>query len=361
MKKTALNNIHEELGAKMVEFAGYKMPVQYSGVKDEHFAVRNSIGIFDVSHMGEFILKGDKSKELLQWISTNDAEKLFPGKAQYSCMPNTEGGIIDDLIIYMLEEDKYMLVVNAANIDKDWDWINKQNENIGAELENVSDQMSLIAIQGPKAKEAVQPLSSVELDSIKFYHFEKGDFAGVDDVIISATGYTGEKGLEIYIRNEYAEKIWNAVMEKGEKYNIKPAGLASRDTLRLEAGLCLYGNDIDETTSPIEARLGWITKFTKDFVSKDIFMGQKENGINKKLMGFEMLERGIPRKDHTILDKNGNEIGKATSGTMSPTLNKGIGLGYVNIDHAEPGTDIKIAIRNKEIPARIVKPPFLKK
>lgn len=359
MKTTALNEIHKSLGAKMVPFAGYEMPVQYKGVNHEHEVVRKYLGVFDVSHMGEFLISGPNALELIQKISSNDASKLTVGKAQYSCMPNHQGGIVDDLIIYQIKEELYLLVVNASNIQKDWDWISSHN-SMNAEMRDVSDDYCLLAIQGPKAVEAMQSLTSVDLSAIKFYHFEVADFAGIDHVIISATGYTGSGGFEIYCKNSEAEQVWKKVFEAGADFGIEPIGLAARDTLRLEMGFCLYGNDIDDTTSPIEAGLGWITKFTKNFINSEALKEQKENGISKKLVGFELLDRGIPRKDYEIVDSDGNNIGRVTSGTMSPSLKKPIGLGYVDKAFAAPDSEIFIQIRNKNIPTKVVKPPFYK-
>lgn len=333
MKETALTKKHIDLGAKMVPFAGYNMPVQYEGLKVEHQTVREAVGVFDVSHMGEFFIEGPKALDLIQKISSNDASKLVPGKAQYSCMPNDKGGIVDDLIIYMIADEHYLLVVNASNIEKDWNWIQQHND-VGAKMTNASDEYSLLAIQGPKAVEAMQSLTAVNLTSIAFYSFEIGQFAGCDDVIISATGYTGSGGFEVYIKNKDAEKVWDAVLAAGADYGIKPIGLGARDTLRLEMGYCLYGNDIDDTTSPLEAGLGWITKFTKDFVNADFLKKQKEEGVQRKLVAFELMDKGIPRHDYPIVDAEGNVIGKVTSGTMSPSLNKAIGLGYVPVDVA---------------------------
>ncbi len=360
MKQTALAEVHKSLGAKMVPFAGFEMPVSYEGVNVEHETVRKGVGVFDVSHMGEFLIEGPNALELLQRISSNDATKLTVGKAQYSCMPNENGGIVDDLIIYRVKDEVYLLVVNASNIDKDWQHISKYNEGIGAEMRNISDAYSLLAIQGPLAVEAMQSLTSVDLSSIKFYNFVVGDFAGIDYVIISATGYTGSGGFEIYCKNEEVEQVWNKVLEAGASYGIKPIGLAARDTLRLEMGYCLYGNDIDDTTSPIEAGLGWITKFSKEFVNHDALAAEKEAGPKRKLIAFEVLERGIPRQGYPIVDDAGNEIGKVTSGTMSPSLGIGIGLGYVPTSLATIDNTINIQIRKKAIPARIVKLPFFK-
>jgi len=359
MKNTALSKIHEALGAKMVPFAGYNMPVQYEGVNAEHETVRNAVGVFDVSHMGEFIISGPKALDLIQKVCSNDASKLVDGKAQYSCFPNETGGIVDDLIVYRFNEEKYMMVVNASNIEKDWAWVNKHN-TMGADVRNLSDEYSLLAIQGPKAVEAMQSLTSVDLSSIPFYSFVVADFAGIEYVIISATGYTGSGGFEIYCKNSEAERVWNKVMEAGAAFGIKPIGLAARDTLRLEMGYCLYGNDINEETSPLEAGLGWITKFTKDFINSEALKKQKEEGISRKLVAFELDERGIPRHDYEIVDENGNKIGIVTSGTMAPSLNKGIGMGYVPVSFSEVGTRIYIQIRKNKIPATIVKLPFYK-
>ena len=359
MKSTALSHKHIELGAKMVPFAGYNMPVQYEGVNLEHETVRNSVGVFDVSHMGEFILKGPNALNLIQKVSSNDASKLFPGRAQYSCLPNDQGGIVDDLLIYMLKEEEYLLVVNASNIEKDWNWIAKHN-SYGVEMLNVSDDWSLLAVQGPKAKEVLQQLTEVNLDEVSYYHFTKGLFAGVDNVILSATGYTGSGGFELYIPNAVAENVWNRLFEVGESFGIKPIGLAARDTLRLEMGFCLYGNDINDTTSPLEAGLGWITKFSKEFVNSDQLKIQKENGITKKLVGYELIDRGIPRNGYDITNADGDKIGHVTSGTMGPSVKKAIGLGYVDLAYAVEGKEIFLAIRNKQIAAKVVKFPFYK-
>lgn len=359
MKNTALTQKHIDLGGKMVEFAGYNMPVQYSGVNDEHETVRSAVGVFDVSHMGEFLINGPQALNLIQNVTSNDASKLEPGKAQYSCLPNDQGGIVDDLIVYMIKDEQYLLVVNASNIQKDWDWIQSKN-TMKAEMRNISDDYSLLAIQGPKAVEAMQSLTSVDLSEIKFYNFVVADFAGVEHVIISATGYTGSGGFEIYCKNDQANEVWDKVFEAGAEFGIKPIGLAARDTLRLEMGYCLYGNDIDDTTSPLEAGLGWITKFTKEFTNSANLQAQKEAGVSKKLVAFEMIERGIPRHDYQIADDNGNIIGRVTSGTMSPSMKKGIGLGYVSIDHAAIQTEINILIRDKAVKAQIVKLPFYK-
>ena len=360
MKNTALTHIHEKLGAKLVPFAGYNMPVQYEGVNAEHETVRNGVGVFDVSHMGEFLIEGEHALDLIQKVTSNDASKLKIGDAQYSCMPNETGGIVDDLICYRVKDNTYLLVVNASNIEKDWNWISKYNADFGATMRNLSEDYSLLAIQGPKAVEAMQSLTSKDLSAIKFYTFEVGDFAGIDNVIISATGYTGSGGFEIYCKNDEVEQVWNKVFEAGKDFGIKPIGLAARDTLRLEMGYCLYGNDIDDTTSPIEAGLGWITKFTKDFVNSDALKKQKETGVSKKLIGFELDERGVPRHGYDIVDKDGNKIGVVTSGTMSPSLKKGIGMGYVPTEFAKKGSKIYIQIRKKQVPATVVRPPFYK-
>ncbi len=360
MKNTALTHIHEQLGAKMVPFAGYNMPVSYAGVNVEHETVRKEVGVFDVSHMGEFLLTGPKALELIQKVTSNDASKMVDGQAQYTYLPNETGGIVDDLIVYKLADEKYLLVVNASNIDKDWEWISKHN-SMSAEIRNISDDYSLLAIQGPKAIEAMQSLTSEDLSAIKFYHFKVADFAGIEHVIISATGYTGSGGFEIYCKNNEVEQVWNKVFEAGKDYGIKPIGLAARDTLRLEMGFCLYGNDIDETTSPLEAGLSWITKFSKDFINSENLKKEKEEGIKNKLIGFELKDRGIPRQGYQIADKDGTIIGRVTSGTMAPSLNKGIGMGYVTIENSAPGTEVYIQIRNKPVAATIVKTPFYKK
>ncbi len=359
MKSTALSQMHIDLGAKMVPFAGYNMPVQYEGVNIEHETVRNGVGVFDVSHMGEFILKGPNALDLIQKVSSNDASKLFPGRAQYSCLPNNTGGIVDDLLIYMIKEQEYLLVVNASNIEKDWNWISSHNSK-GVEMLNVSDDWSLLAVQGPKAIDVLQKLTDVDLSEIKYYHFTKGVFAGVDDVIVSATGYTGSGGFELYVPNSVAKKVWNSLFEAGKTYDIKPIGLAARDTLRLEMGFCLYGNDINDKTCPLEAGLGWITKFSKDFINSDELKNQKEAGVSKKLIGFEMVDRGIPRNGYQINNADGIAIGHVTSGTMGPSVKKAIGLGYVNIDYVSENQDIFLEIRNKQVAAKVVKFPFYK-
>jgi aminomethyltransferase len=360
MKNTALTHIHESLGAKMLPFAGYNMPILYEGVNAEHETVRNAVGVFDVSHMGEFMLTGPNALALIQKVSSNDASMLTVGRAQYSCLPNNEGGVVDDLLIYKMKEDEYLLVVNASNIEKDWNWISAQND-LGVDMKNISDDYSLLAIQGPKAVEAMQSLSSIDLAAIKYYHFEVADFAGLDDVIISATGYTGSGGFEIYCKNADAEQIWNKVFEAGAPFGIKPIGLAARDTLRLEMGLCLYGNDLSDTTSPLEAGLGWITKFTKEFTNSKNLKKQKEEGVTRKLVAFEMQERAVPRHDYEIVDASGIAIGIVTSGTMSPSMNKGIGLGYVKVANSAVNNDIFIRIRKNDVLAKVVKLPFYKK
>ncbi|MEQ8909572.1 MAG: glycine cleavage system aminomethyltransferase GcvT [Vicingaceae bacterium] len=358
MSEIALLELHRELGARIVPFAGFDMPLQYSGLTEEHLAVREGVGMFDVSHMGEFILRGEKALDLIQKISSNDASKLVPGKIQYACMPNGEGGIVDDLLIYQLSEKAYMLVVNASNLNKDWEWIKKWND-MGVEMEDISDRTTLLAVQGPKTAEALKSLTEVDLEGMKYYTFEKGTFAGVDNVLISATGYTGSGGFEIYFDREHSEKIWRAIMKAGEPFGIKPAGLGARDTLRLEKGFCLYGNDIDDTTNPIEAGLGWITKFTKDFIDADRLKVIKENGVERKLVAFKMIDRGIPRQDYEIVDSEGNAIGKVTSGTSSPMLKVGIGMGYVKKEMAKVGEEVFIAVRKKQLKAEIVKLPFV--
>jgi aminomethyltransferase len=360
MKNTALSHIHESLGAKMVPFAGFNMPVSYEGVNAEHETVRNAVGVFDVSHMGEFLLSGENALALIQKVTSNDASTLEIGKAQYSCLPNNDGGIVDDLIIYKLKEEQYLLVVNASNIDKDWDWISSFND-LGVDMKNLSEEYSLLAIQGPKAVEAMQSLTSIDLSAIKYYHFEVADFAGIEHVIISATGYTGSGGFEIYCKNSEVEQIWNKVFEAGASFGIKPVGLAARDTLRLEMGFCLYGNDINDLTSPLEAGLGWITKFTKEFTNSDNLKKQKEAGVTKKLVGFELIDRGIPRHDYEIVDTDGTNIGIVTSGTQSPSLGKAIGMGYVKTEFSAVDSEIYILIRDKKIAAKVVKMPFYKK
>jgi aminomethyltransferase len=357
-KFVPLNDLHTSLGAKMVPFAGYNMPVRYSSDIEEHMAVRNGVGVFDVSHMGEFTLKGPNALDLIQRVTSNDASKLIDGQAQYSCLPNENGGIVDDLIIYKIKDNDYLVVVNASNIEKDWNWISKYNTK-GVEMKNISDDICLFAIQGPKAAGVLQKLTAVDLSAIKYYHFAIGEFAGVKDTVISNTGYTGAGGFEIYVNKQYAEKVWKAIFEAGKDANIKPIGLGARDTLRLEMGFCLYGNDIDDATSPLEAGLGWITKFTKDFTNSTALKQQKEEGVNRKLVGFKMVDKGIPRHDYLIKDAAGNTIGKVTSGTMSPLLSIGIGLGYVTTLHAAPGTDIFIDVRGKALKATVSKLPLI--
>lgn len=359
LKNTALTDIHQSLGAKIVPFAGYNMPVSYSGLNDEHLTVRNSVGVFDVSHMGEFILKGKHALDLIQKVTSNDASALSAGKVQYSCLPNESGGIVDDLLVYCLDSETYMLVVNASNIEKDWTWINKYN-SFGVEMKDISDETSLLAVQGPKAINALQKLTDIDLSSIPYYNFTKGKFAGEDNILISNTGYTGAGGFEIYFPNEVAKKMWSEIFKAGEVFGIKPIGLGARDTLRLEMGFCLYGNDIDDTTSPLEAGLGWITKFTKDFVNSENLKKQKEEGVSQKLVGFEMIDRGIPRHDYEITNASGTVIGRVTSGTQSPSLQKAIGMGYVPTALAKPGTEIFVRIREKQLKASVVKIPFLK-
>jgi aminomethyltransferase len=359
MKATALSSTHEALGAKMVPFAGYNMPVQYEGVNIEHETVRKAVGVFDVSHMGEFLIEGSNALALIQKVSSNDASKLDIGKAQYSCLPNDDGGVVDDLIIYKIEEETYLLVVNASNIEKDWNWISSKND-VGATLRDLSENYSLLAIQGPKAVEAMQTLSSHDLSDIKFYHFVIGDFAGIENVIISATGYTGSGGFEIYCKNSEVKQVWDKVMEAGTAFGIKPIGLAARDTLRLEMGYCLYGNDIDDTTSPIEAGLSWVCKFNKVFTNSAALQAEKERTPERKLIAFKLDERGVPRHGYDIVDSSGQTIGNVTSGTMSPSLGIGIGLGYVPKVFSKVDSKIHIQVRKKAIPATVIKLPFYK-
>ena len=360
MTRTPFYEIHKSCNAKIVEFAGFEMPVEYTGIKDEHMTVRNGAGVFDVSHMGEIWVKGPNALSFIQKVTSNDAATLQVGQAQYSCFPNGKGGIVDDLLVYYFETQKYMLVVNASNIQKDFDWLVSQND-LDAELENASHKISQLAIQGPKAAQILQKLTDIDLSSIKYYTFKVGKFAGIDDVIISATGYTGAGGFELYFYNEYAKPIWEAIFAAGVEEGIKPIGLGARDTLRLEMGYCLYGNDIDDTTSPIEAGLGWITKFadTKQFIDKELFLKQKNEGVSRKLKGFEMIDRGIPRHGYEIVDVDGSVIGIVTSGTQSPVLEKGIGIGYINNAYSSLGSEIYILVRNKRLKARIVKMPFI--
>lgn len=360
MKSTPFTQKHIALGAKMAEFAGYNMPISYSGINDEHATVRKNAGVFDVSHMGEFILKGENALDLIQRVTSNDVSKITDGQAQYGCLPNEQGGIVDDLIVYCIEFNKvYMIVVNASNIEKDWNWISQYNTK-GVEMHNVSEKTCLLAIQGPHATRILQPLVDADIMNLKYYTFTKGRFAGVDNVLVSATGYTGSGGVEIYFEdtNGAADKIWDAIFEIGTPQGLKPIGLGARDTLRLEMGYCLYGNDIDDTTSPLEAGLGWVTKFTKDFTAKEILQQQKAAGVTRKLVGFEMIDRGIPRHDYLIKDAAGNTIGKVTSGTQAPSLGKAIGLGYVAIAHAAIDSEIFIDIRNTLVKAKVVKAPF---
>lgn len=358
MKYVALNDLHVSLGAKMIEFAGYNMPVLYTNLIQEHLAVRNSVGVFDVSHMGEFLLKGEKALDLIQLVTSNDASKLTDGKVQYSCLPNDQGGIVDDLLVYRYSATEYLLVVNASNIEKDWNWISKHN-SFGVDMQNLSEAYSLLAIQGPNAIKALQKLTQTDLSSMEYYSFTTGTMAGIDEVIISNTGYTGAGGFELYVKNESARKLWDAVFEAGAEFNILPAGLGARDTLRLEKGFCLYGNDINDTTSPIEAGLGWITKFTKPFINHEYHQKLKTEGVAKKLVGFELIDRGIPRQHYMIKDAAGNTIGEVTSGTQSPSLNKAIGMGYVSTAFSKPDSEIYIEIREKLIKAKVVKVPFL--
>jgi len=361
MKNTPFTQKHIALGAKMAEFAGYNMPISYSGINEEHHTVRNNAGVFDVSHMGEFILKGENALDLIQRVTTNDAAKLTDGQAQYSCLPNNTGGIVDDLLVYCVEQNKtYMLVVNASNIDKDWNWISSHNSK-GVEMHNISEKTGLLAVQGPKATEYMQTLTDMDLVGLKYYTFAKGRFAGIDNVLVSATGYTGAGGVEIYFEDKdgNADKIWDAIFGAGAPHGMKPIGLAARDTLRLEKGFCLYGNDIDDTTSPIEAGLGWITKFTKDFTNRAHIEDQKKNGVTRKLVGLEMVDKGIPRHGYSLQDGAGKEIGVVTSGTQSPTLSKAIGLGYVTTENAKEGTEIYVMVRDKALKAKVVKIPFV--
>ncbi|MBI1226266.1 MAG: glycine cleavage system aminomethyltransferase GcvT [Bacteroidetes bacterium] len=367
MKNTPLTDKHTALGAKMAEFAGYNMPISYAGIREEHETVRKGVGVFDVSHMGEFIVRGKQALDLVQKVTSNDASKLEIGDVQYSCLPNGKGGIVDDLLVYRLPQDMcaegeqaFMLVVNASNIDKDWDWISKHN-NFEARMINISDETGLLAVQGPKAADALQSLTDIDLHSMKYYTFAKGKFAGIDNVLVSATGYTGSGGFEIYVKNEDLEKLWDAVFAAGESYGIKPIGLGARDTLRLEMGFALYGNDIDDTTSPLEAGLGWITKLNKgDFNDADFLRQQKAEGLSRKLVAFEVLDRRVPRHDYLIEDMDGNTIGKVTSGTQSPSLDKPIGMGYVTTPFAKEGNDIQIAVGSKKLAAKVVKLPFYK-
>ena len=359
LKKLPIHDIHEGAGAKMMPFAGYLMPVRYTSDIEEHKTVREGVGIFDVSHMGEFLVEGPGALDLIQYVTSNDAARLVDGQVQYSCMPNEIGGIIDDLLVYRFNNRKYMLVVNASNIEKDWNWINRFN-NFGAQMSNISDNITLFALQGPKSKDVLQKITSLDLEAMKYYTFRKGDIGSITDgAIISATGYTGAGGFEIYLYNEYAKTTWNLIMDAGKEYGIKPIGLGARDTLRLEMGYCLYGNDIDDTTSPIEAGLGWITRFSKHFVNDKNIRKQQEEGVVRKLVGFVMVDRGIPRHGYEIFNEDEKQIGKVTSGTISPSMGIGIGMGYVESNYMEPGNNILIGIRNKKLKARIVKMPIL--
>jgi aminomethyltransferase len=358
LKYIPLNDLHIKLGGKMVPFAGFNMPVRYSSDIEEHMTVRQGVGVFDVSHMGEFKLKGPDALDLIQRVTSNDASKLADGQAQYSCLPNENGGIVDDLIVYKIKDNDYMLVVNASNIEKDWNWISQYNTK-GVAMENISDDTCLFAVQGPKAVSVLQKLTPVDLSQIKYYHFAIGELAGIPNVILSNTGYTGAGGFEVYVHQQHAEKIWNAVFEAGKEFNIKPIGLGARDTLRLEMGFCLYGNDIDDTTSPLEGGLGWITKFTKEFTNSANLKKQKETGVQRKLVGFKMIDKGIPRHDYAIKDATGNTIGKVTSGTMSPVLGIGIGLGYVQTAFSATGSEIFIDVRGRALKAEVTKTPFI--
>ena len=360
MKNTPLTNTHIALGAKMAEFAGYNMPISYKGIKEEHLQVRNAVGMFDVSHMGEFILEGENALDLIQKVTSNDASKLVDGQAQYSSLPNDKGGIVDDLLVYKIADDKYMLVVNASNINKDWNWITSHND-MGVKMTNISDDTSLLAVQGPKAAETLQKLTSVKLSEVPYYHFSIGDFAECKDVILSATGYTGAGGFELYIPNESAVTVWNKIIEAGQEFGIQPIGLGARDTLRLEMGFCLYGNDIDDTTNPIEAGLGWITKFTKSFIGDQYAKDLKENGAKKKLVGIQMIDRGIPRHGYEITDASGNKIGIVTSGSQTPSLNVSIGIAYIDVPNNKLDTEVFVKIREQLVKAKVVKMPFYQK
>jgi len=358
VKQIPLNDLHAKLGGKMVPFAGFNMPVRYSSAIEEHMAVRNGVGVFDVSHMGEFTLKGPHALDLIQRVTSNDASKLVDGQAQYSCVPNETGGIVDDLIVYKIRDNDYILVVNAGNIEKDWNWISKFNTK-GVDMKNISDDTCLFAVQGPKTTAVLQKLTQVDLSTVKYYHFAIGEFAGVPEAVISNTGYTGAGGFEVYVKNQYAEKVWKAIFDAGKDSDIKPIGLGARDTLRLEMGYCLYGMDINDDTSPLEAGLGWITKFTKEFTNSENLKKQKEAGVSKKLVGFKMIDKGIPRHDYIINDSAGNVIGKVTSGTMSPVLGVGVGLGYVSTANSAPGSEIFIDVRGKAIKAQVNKLPLI--
>lgn len=359
MKKTPLHAIHESLGAKMAAFAGYEMPISYQGITEEHLCVREKVGIFDVSHMGEFIIRGDHAFDLIQKVSCNDIARLSPGKALYTCLMNREGGIVDDMLVYQLSEQAFMLVVNGANIEKDWDWIQQFKPASDIEVIDISDRSALLAVQGPKAAHCLQSLTDMDLHNMKYYTFERGIFAGIENVIVSATGYTGSGGFEVYFDNKHAVAIWQAIMEAGAAYGIQAIGLGARDTLRLEKGYCLYGNDINDTTSPLEAGLGWLTRLNSDFIGKEVLVRQKEEGLTRKLVGFELLDRGIARHGYPILDMNGDIIGEVTSGTKGPSVQKAIGMGYVAIDFVKPETMIQIQVRKKMIAAKVVKMPFI--
>jgi aminomethyltransferase len=360
LKYIPLNDLHVRLGGKMVPFAGYNMPVRYSSDIEEHMTVRNGVGVFDVSHMGEFTIKGPNALDLIQRVTSNDASKLVDGQIQYSCLPNEQGGIVDDITVYKVKDNDYLVVVNASNIDKDWNWISKFNTK-NAEMKNISDDICLFAVQGPKATPTLQKITKTDLTSIKYYHFAIGELGGVPNVLTANMGYTGAGGFEVYVNKAHAEKLWNAIFEAGKEFDVKPIGLGARDTLRLEMGFCLYGNDIDDTTSPLEAGLGWITKFTKDFTNSDNLKKQKEAGVKKKLVGFKMMEKGIPRHDYQLKDAQGNVIGKVTSGTMSPMLNVGIGLAYVTTENSNPGADIFVDVRGKALKAQVSKLPLIGK
>lgn len=358
-KKIALHEVHEALGAKMVPFAGYIMPLRYSSDIEEHMTVRNGVGVFDVSHMGEFFLRGPKALDLIQKVVSNDASKLYDGKAMYAYLPNETGGVVDDLLVYRLHEEEYMLVVNAANIEKDWNWISKHNLD-GVEMENASDRISLFAVQGPKAVDALQNLTEVNLSGMKYYTFQQGKVAGIEGVIVSATGYTGAGGFELYVDNQYAWQLWDAIFEAGASYGIKPIGLGARDTLRLEMGFCLYGNDIDDTTCPMEAGLGWVTKFSKPFINAEQLKERKEAGVKQKLVGVLMEDKGIPRAGYELFDAKDQVIGRITSGSQSPVLNKGIGLGYIQTTYSQPETEVFVGVRNRRLKAKVVKLPFIR-
>jgi aminomethyltransferase len=359
-KTIPLNDLHAKLGGKMIPFGGFIMPVRYTSDLDEHHCVRNGVGVFDVSHMGEFVLKGPKALELIQKVSANDASQLFDGRVQYSYLPNETGGVVDDLLVYRMQEDWYYLVVNASNIEKDWNWIVSHNTDGEVDMKNLSDSTCLFAVQGPKAIETLQKLTDIDLSNIPYYHFRVGTVAGIEDIIVSATGYTGAGGFELYVPNEHAEALWNAIFEAGAEFGIKPIGLGARDTLRLEMGYCLYGNDITDETSPLEAGLGWVTKFTKDFINSEALLAQKNAGVQRKLVAIEMIDRGIPRSHYEICDADGNKLGEVTSGTMSPTLQKGIALGYVPTAHSKVGTEVFVKVRDKLLKAVVTKLPFVK-